>query len=88
MNELTLFGRFRGQNFNSDSLNEWAAWVWKDVITVLPAIFLLLRGWIAFKFLSVEDVDLVLAGVRCWDKVGLLIKRWMPLFDPCIERYD
>ena len=33
-------------------------------------------------------MDLVLAGVWRWEYAGLLIKRWMPLFDPRIARYD
>ena len=31
---------------------------------------------------------MVLNGVWQWDNAGLLIKRWTPLFDPRIERYD
>ena len=81
-NALTLVGRFGGHKFNSNSLNGWATVLWKNVISAPPTIFLLLRGWIAFQFSSVDDADQVLAGVWQWDKTGLLIKRWMPLFDP------
>ena len=88
MNSMTLVGCFGSRKYNSDSLNVWAALVWKNVISRPPVIFLLPREWIAFKFFSMEDAALVLAGIWKWENAGLLIKIWMPLFDPRIERYD
>ena len=87
-NVTTLVGRFGGRKFNSDSLNGWATSVWKDIIKETSAVFILPRGWIAFKFINEEDANLVMASVWRWDNAGLLIKRWTPLFDPQIERYD
>ena len=75
MNAMTLFGRFGGSKYKSEGLNLWVANSWKDVISQMPAVYLLPRGWITFKFLSEEDVPTVLAGVWRWDKTGLLIKR-------------
>ena len=33
-------------------------------------------------------MDIILKGFWKWDNSGLFLKRWTPLFDPCIERYD
>ena len=49
---------------------------------------MLTRGWIAFKFHSKADAASVLADVWRWDNSDILLKRWMPLFDPRNERYD
>ena len=46
------------------------------------------RGWIAFKFYDVLDLDSILAGSWRWEGTGLPLKRWTPLFDPRTERYD
>ena len=87
-NAMTLVGCFGSHKYNSDSLNVCTTLVWKNVISRPPAIFLLPRGWIAFKFFSMEDAALVLVGIWKWENVGILIKRWTPLFDPRIESYD
>ena len=88
MNAMTLVGRFGGCKYNSEGLNLWFVDSWKDIISQMPAVYLLPRGWIAFKFFSEEDAAMVLAGVWRWDKIGLLIKWWTTLFDTRIERYD
>ena len=41
MNAMTLVGCFGSRKDNSDSLNVWAALVWKNVISRPPVIFLL-----------------------------------------------
>ena len=74
-NALTLVGRFRRRNYNVESLHGWAEKAWTDVISTRPEIYMLPRGWIAFKFSSVADADRILAGVWRWDKAGLLIKQ-------------
>ena len=53
-----------------------------------PEIFVFPRGWFAFKFANESDVARILAGVWKWNFSDLLLKRWTPLFDPRIERYD
>jgi len=87
-NALTLVGRFGRRNYIAESLRGWADKAWNDGLSSHPEIFILPRGWIAFKFSSVADADKILAGVWRWDKDGLLLKRWSPLFDPRKERYD
>ena len=62
-NALTLVGRFGRRNYNADSLHGWAVRVWNGIISTIPEIYMLPRGWIAFKFSSVDDVDRILAGV-------------------------
>ena len=59
-----------------------------DTIQHCPEVFILPRGWIAFKFLEVVDSASILSGSWRWEGSGLLLKRWTPLFDPRTERYD
>ena len=74
-NALTLVGRFGRHNYNAESLRGWADKAWTDGISTRPEIYMLPRGWIAFKFSSVADADKILAGVWRWDKDGLLLKQ-------------
>ena len=53
-NALTLVGRFGRHNYNSDSLHGWAVRAWKEIISTSAEIYMLHRGWIAFKFSSVR----------------------------------
>ena len=79
---LTLVVRFSGRKFNSVGVKTWVAATWLDHIKLCPDVFFLPPGWIAFKF------AVILAGVWRWEHVGLLLKRWTPLFNPKTERYD
>ena len=62
-NAVTLVGRFGRRNFTADSLHGWAVRVWNGIISSIPEIYMLPRGWIAFKFSSADDTDRILAGV-------------------------
>ena len=61
-NALTLVGRFGGRNISADGVHRWVADTWSLLISLCPQIFVLPRGWIAFKFLKVEDLDIILKG--------------------------
>ena len=62
-NALNLVGRFGRRNYNSESLHGWAVRAWNEIISTSPEIYMLPRGWIAFKFSLVDDADRILAGV-------------------------
>ena len=87
-NAMTLVGQFGGRKYNSDGVKNWAFVTWKDHVSLFPDVFLLPRGWIAFKIFFEANAALVLTGVWRWDNSGLLLKIWTPLFDPRFERYD
>ena len=74
-NALTLVGRFGRHNYNAESLHGWVVKTWNEIISICPEIYILPRGWIAFKFSSVDEADRILAGVWKWDNAGLLIKK-------------
>ena len=85
-NELTLVGRFGGHRVSLDGVKNWVLGTWKNI--TCPDIFILPRGWLAFKFKFEADVARILVGVWKWKFSGLMLKRWTPLFDPRNERYD
>ena len=87
-NEHALAGRFSGQKCSATSLKKWVTNSWMDIIQHCPEVFILLRGWISFKFHEPVDSASILSGSWRWEGSGLLLKRWSPLFDPRTERYD
>lgn len=74
-NTLTLVGRFNGRKASAARVNKWVGDLWKDYVTQLPEVFLLPRGWLAFKFFFVADASVVLAGSWKWDGASLSLKR-------------
>ena len=62
-NALTLVGRFGGRNFSPDGLHRWVSDSWTREISLCPKIFILPRGWLAFKFQFPADADVILKGV-------------------------
>ena len=87
-NALTLVGRFGGRKISSEGINSWVSNSWQHAVSLYPKIFILPRGCLAFKFQNTKYLDAIMKGVWKWDNLGLFLKRWMPLFDPRIERYD
>ena len=63
MHAMTLVGQFSGRKFNSVGVKNWVTATWMDHVNLCPKVFLLPRGWIAFKFVSEADAAMVLAGV-------------------------
>ena len=86
--ETTLVGIFIGRRVNDAGLKRWVSEVWKVFVDSIPEYFLLLPEWIAFGFRIVKDASTIVAGNWRWDSTTLFLKRWNPLFDPRIERYD
>ena len=49
-NALTLVGSFGGRKFNPGGLHRWVSDSWTQEISLCLKIFILPRGWLAFKF--------------------------------------
>ena len=62
-NALTLVGRFGRRKISFDGLHRWVFDTWLQEISLCPEIFILPRGWLAFKFQNAADVDVILKGV-------------------------
>ena len=86
--ETTLVGIFTGSRVNDAGLKIWVSEVWKVFADSIPEDFVLLPEWIAFGFRIAKDASTIVAGNWRWDSTTLFLKRWNPLFDPRIERYD
>ena len=68
---------------------DWFAWAtehWKPFLSYVPAINLLVRGWIVFVFL--EDAHATQVLNRLWrvGKGSLVLDHWHVNFDPACER--
>ena len=74
---LTLVGHFSGRKVSPAGIKNWALGTWHNISC--PDIFILLRGWLAFKFHSEEDSARILSGTWKWHLSGLLLKHWTPL---------
>ena len=72
-NAITLVGRFGGFRVSSNGVKKCVLESWKNIITC-PDIFVLPRGWLAFKFKNEEDAARILTGVWKWNCSGLLLK--------------
>ena len=81
-------GRFGGRKFIATGVKQWSFDTWKESVASCREFFVLQHGWLAFKFHSEMDASTILAGSWRWDGAGMLLKRWTPLFDLHIERYD
>ena len=49
-NALTLTGRFGGRKVSPEGVNNWVSATWKHEVSSCPMVFMLPRGWLAFKF--------------------------------------
>ena len=87
-NALTLVGRFSGRKASVASVNKWDGEIWKGFVFQPLEVFLLLCGWLSFKFIFAAKDSFVLDGSWRLDGDGLSLKHWTPLFDPQTERYD
>jgi hypothetical protein len=79
--ERDLVGHARGRNLNQSSLNKWVADSWGSVISPLPEVTKLVRGWFLVLLESKQEADTLLQ--KNWIMVGvpIILRRWTPLFD-------
>ena len=85
-NALTLVGRFRGRRVSPEGVKIWVSDTWTNI--TCPDIFLLSKGWLAFRFINEGDANHILSRIWKWNHSGFMLKCWTPLLDPRHERYD
>ena len=66
-NALTLVGHFGGKKFSSEGLHRWVSPTWPREVSICPKVFILPRGWLAFKFQDPDDMEVVLKGNWKWE---------------------
>ena len=71
-NALTLVGRFGGRRVSLDGVKNWVLGTWKNI--TYPDIFVLPRGWLAFKFKFEADAARILARVWKWNFSSSMLK--------------
>ena len=49
-NALTLVGHFGGRKISAEGLHRWVSDTWLLEVSIYPKMFILPRGWFAFKF--------------------------------------
>lgn len=81
-----LIGRLEYATMGKQDWYEWALAHWKPFLTYVPAISLLVRGWIVFVFLEAEHATTILNRLWCVGKGSLVLDRWHSHFDPARER--
>ena len=81
-----LIGRLEYATMDKKYWFAWATEHWKPFLSYVPAISLLVRGWIVFIFL--EDAHATSVLNRLWrvGKGSLVLDRWHVHFDPAHER--
>ena len=77
-----LIGRLEYVSMDKKDWFAWATEHWKPFLTYVPAISLLVWGWIVFVFL--EDAHATEVLNRLWrvGKGSLVLDRWHVNFDP------
>ena len=86
LSRRALIGRLEYVSMEKKDWFSWASEQWKPFLTYVPAISLLVRGWVVFVFLEEAHASEVLS--RLW-RVGngsLVLDRWHVNFDPARER--
>lgn len=79
--ERALVGHARGRNLNQSSLNKWVADTWGYVISPLPMVTKLVRGWFLVLLESKQEADTLLQKNWTMAGVPIILRRWTPLFD-------
>lgn len=77
-----LVGRVRGRTYTVERLKLWVEEIWGSLLTELPAIMVLSRGWFALHFHRPEYTQWILSQYWHIALSPVMLKRWDPLFDP------
>jgi hypothetical protein len=88
MAEREVVGRENGRHLGISLLRDWVKKSWTGLLTTLPSVHLLSKGWFMLKFQCVADATKVLKDPWCIDSTPLLLKRWTSFFDASTERID
>lgn len=81
MANTVLVGHVRGRAYSAKQLSLWVKEVWGGVLSDLPEVHALPRGWFSLKFSNEAHTNLVLARYWHIEMAPVLLKRWSPLFD-------
>ena len=68
---------------------EWVEWEnehWKPILTYIPTISLLAKGWIVFMFMEEEHASVIRDSLWRIGKGSLVLGIWHVHFDPLRER--
>ena len=82
----TLIGRLKYISMSKDGWVDWATLHWKPIIHYVPAISILVRGWIVFVFHEDEHASSILNRPWRVGKGSLVLDRWHVNFDLAHER--
>jgi hypothetical protein len=82
----TLMGRFHGRLISEKNLASWIKRVWNLVLGYFSNCHMPVIGWLAFLFNIEEDVAIILKARWFWGSVVLSLKKYVPGFDPRLER--
>lgn len=82
MARSVLVGHVRGRTFTVNRLIKWVEEIWGNLLKDLPEVHILPRGWFSLHFTKEDYIDLVLAKYWHIETAPVLLKRWIPLFDP------
>ena len=86
LSSRALIGRLEYASLDKKQWFEWASEKWKPLLTYVPAISLLVRGWIVFVFLEDGHTTSLLNKIWRVEKGSLVLDRWHVHFDPVRER--
>lgn len=81
-----LVGHVRGRSYTVDRLMRWVKEIWGVLLTQVPEVEVLPRGWFSLQFANEEHTNAVLERYWHIETAPVLLKRWSPLFDPEHEK--
>lgn len=75
-------GQVLGWNYSMTRLKQWTVKIWGHILTDLPFLQTLVRGWFTLHFARVEHTTWILSKFCHIEHTPMLLKIWSPLFDP------
>lgn len=82
-----LVERVWGRNYTPMQLRKWIAKIWGNLLLQLPGILSLSRGWFDLIFSHLDQVDWVISQYLHIEMTPMLLKIWLPMFDPEKENH-
>ena len=85
MSLAALVGKFSYWSCSSNDIESFVKEQWFPVLTYMPEVYILSRGWYCFLFKSLEDTEAILSKIWIRGKGSLMLKRWCHKFNPVKE---
>lgn len=82
-----LVGKFTGKVVSRDSPIKLKEVGWQKLLGYCLRFHILVKGWLCFECNSGKDVEKILSKAWLWGPSSLVLKKWMPKFDPCTEPF-